>query len=87
MPDSHPSTFIKPTVGLLATWFGCGRSLKAPGTVGTIGAIPLVWTFGQFGPLGYMIATFSFTVLAILVSHFYLEIFGTGSDPKEVVID
>ena len=25
----------------LASWFGCGRAPKAPGTVGSIGAVPL----------------------------------------------
>lgn len=27
----------------LATWFGCGLSRLAPGTVGSLGALPLVW--------------------------------------------
>ena len=27
---------------LLATWFGCGYSKVAPGTVGTLGALPFV---------------------------------------------
>ncbi len=26
---------------VLATWFGCGLIPKAPGTMGTLGAIPL----------------------------------------------
>ena len=26
---------------LLATWFGCGHSPRAPGTVGSLGAVPL----------------------------------------------
>lgn len=87
MQDSQPSTFIKESIRLLATWFGCGRVARAPGTVGTLGAIPLVWTFGQLGPLGYMIATFGWTVVSILICQFYLDIFTDDEDPSEIVLD
>lgn len=60
---------------------------KAPGTIGTLGAIPLVWTLGQFDPIVYMIFTFTLAVVAIFVSHLYLSLFDVEHDPGEVVID
>jgi phosphatidylglycerophosphatase A len=70
----------------LATWFGCGKSPKAPGTAGTIGAIPLAWAVSQMMPFGQMLFIFSFTVAAIAVAHFHELSVGTH-DNQEVVID
>ena len=38
----------KRAVEMLATWFGLGNSPKMPGTVGTLGAIPLVLLLSLF---------------------------------------
>jgi phosphatidylglycerophosphatase A len=35
----------------VATWFGCGYAKKAPGTVGSLGAIPLFLALGCYNPL------------------------------------
>jgi phosphatidylglycerophosphatase A len=32
----------------LATWFGCGFSKIAPGTVGSLGAVPLLWALSHW---------------------------------------
>lgn len=32
----------------LATWFGCGLSKFAPGTVGSLGAVPLIWALSHW---------------------------------------
>lgn len=56
---------------ILGVWFGCGLSPKAPGTVGTLGAIPLFWAFVQLGDMEYMAAVLAFTVLTIVVAHFF----------------
>ena len=69
----------------LATWFGCGLAPKAPGTVGTLGAIPLFLVFAKLESLHYMVAVLAFTVLAILVAHFF-EI-GDDHDRPEFVMD
>jgi phosphatidylglycerophosphatase A len=34
----------------IATWFGCGLAPIAPGTVGTLGAIPVYWLSVRAGP-------------------------------------
>jgi phosphatidylglycerophosphatase A len=70
----------------LATWFGCGRAPKAPGTFGTLGAIPLFILFAQLQPISYMLATFAFAVFSILVAHAHENIF-QEHDASEVVID
>ncbi len=47
----------------LAFGFGCGLSPKAPGTMGTLAAVPLVWIMSQFPNLIYTSVTL-FCVLA-----------------------
>jgi phosphatidylglycerophosphatase A len=76
----------KKLVSVLATWFGCGKAPWAPGTFGTLGAIPLVWFFSLRGPLPYMLATLVFTIGAIFVAHFHEAATGEH-DASEVVID
>ena len=73
-------------ITLLATWFGCGKLPRIPGTFGTLGAIPLVWLFSLFGPMPYMLATLVFSIAAIFVSHLY-EVEGGEHDASEIVID
>ncbi|PIW26362.1 MAG: phosphatidylglycerophosphatase A, partial [Rhodospirillales bacterium CG15_BIG_FIL_POST_REV_8_21_14_020_66_15] len=34
---------------VLATWFGCGLAPKAPGTVGSLGALPVAWAILAVG--------------------------------------
>lgn len=75
-------------IKILATWFGCGLAPQAPGTVGTLGAIPLVMAFSYLNTLHYMIATVTFAVLAIFVAHLYELMNGAGQhDRQEIVID
>lgn len=72
----------------LATWFGLGYSPVVPGTVGTLGALPLVYLFSLKGELIYLGLTIGFTVFAILVAHLYeMEIAGGEHDTPEFVMD
>lgn len=58
-----------------------------PGTIGTLGAIPLFILFHRFGPMPYMFATFIFIVFSVLISQVYeLEIV-KAHDTPELVID
>lgn len=50
-PTTQPTPFRSP-VQFLAFGFGSGLSPKAPGTMGTLAAIPLYWLLSQL-PLGY----------------------------------
>ena len=80
------NTYIQQVATVLATWFGLGKIPKAPGTYGTLGAIPLVWVFSLAGPIPYMLATLFFTLFAIFVAHIY-EMGSGQHDDQEVVID
>jgi phosphatidylglycerophosphatase A len=70
----------------LATWFGCGRVPKAPGTAGTVGAIPLYLLLARTGRAGVglaaMVATFVGVWAASVVAR-QLK----SKDPQVVVID
>jgi phosphatidylglycerophosphatase A len=71
---------------LIATWFGCGRSPVAPGTVGTIGTLPLCYGLFQLGPIAYWSTTVALTVLGVWASTRTAAELG-DEDPACVVID
>jgi phosphatidylglycerophosphatase A len=78
-----PVRFLAWTV---ATWFGCGRAPIAPGTVGTLGAIPVYWLAARGGPAVVagvaVLLTFAGVWAASVVSR------ETGKkDPQFVVVD
>ena len=76
----------KTSTELWVTWFGCGRSPKAPGTVGTLGAIPFVLSLAQLGPIPYMVITYVLILVSIPVINSYQKATGT-EDSSRVVID
>jgi phosphatidylglycerophosphatase A len=74
------------TARVIATWFGCGLAPRAPGTVGSLGAIPLHLLL-RLLPVGAHVAL----VLATLAggtwaAHRYAQDRGE-KDPQSVVID
>jgi len=71
---------------VLASWFGCGKSPIAPGTVGSLGALPLHVVLRSLGPLPYWTATLSLTALGIWASERVCESSGE-KDPQWIVID
>lgn len=78
---------MNPGVRLLATWFGSGLLPKAPGTWGSLAALPpaalLVWLGG---PWLLAAATLLIAAAGWAVSAAYVRASGR-EDPKEVVID
>ena len=72
---------------IAATWFGCGLLPKAPGTWGSLAALPFAWVLRvEWGFWGLAIAT----LLVSLVGWWAAEVYArkTGiADPGEVVID
>lgn len=77
---------MKTWVELAATWFYVGRIPRAPGTFGTLAAVPLAILLLQAGDLIYMTFTLLFAAISIWIAQIYEEIF-QSHDPKEVVID
>jgi phosphatidylglycerophosphatase A len=60
----RPATPPGPWV-LLAAWGPCGYAPVAPGTVGTLGAIPLYLLLSRLPPAGYVAATAALVALAV----------------------
>ena len=71
---------------LLATWFGCGLSPKAPGTVGSIGAVPLHLALATLGPLPHAAAIVALSIVGTWASNEIARAEGI-EDPQKVVID
>ena len=72
---------------LIALWFGCGASPKAPGTVGSLAAVPSAWLLMAYGGTT---ALLSFTVIVTLLGWWAAAMYvrQTGkTDPSEVVVD
>ncbi|MDX2053957.1 MAG: phosphatidylglycerophosphatase A [Polyangiaceae bacterium] len=70
----------------LATWFGCGLSPKAPGTVGSIGTLPLYFGLKLLPWPAYLAAVVVLTGLGVWASQRYAEA-AQEEDPQRVVID
>lgn len=73
---------------LIATFFGSGLAPKAPGTFGTLAAMPVVVALHQLHlqwllPLLALLAT----GIGVWASAAYLRQTGKDGDPKEIVID
>jgi phosphatidylglycerophosphatase A len=71
---------------LLATWFGCGLSPKAPGTVGSIGAVPLHFALATLGPLPHAAAIVLLTAAGTWAANEVARAEGI-EDPQKVVVD
>jgi phosphatidylglycerophosphatase A len=71
---------------LISTWFGCGYSPVAPGTVGTVGALPLVYALSRLGTVPYWVGTLVITLLGVWASGRYARDRGE-KDPGSAVID
>lgn len=69
-----------------ATFFGIGKLPKAPGTWGSLAALPLAYGLNWVGPLAIMVAVAVFAILGVLACEFYEQDFG-GHDHPEIVID
>ena len=73
-------------VRITATGFGSGYAPLAPGTAGTIVAIPLYLVFSFFSWPLYLLSVLAFTCLACLVSGEAEQLF-RGKDSPRIVID
>lgn len=82
-----PLSFWHP-VSLIATWGGAGLLPGAPGTWGSLAALPFIWICYTYGGLP---ALWVFTLGAFFIGwwavHAYMLRIGRRDDPKEIVID
>ena len=86
-PSASGPDRITGWVRFLATWHYSGLSPKAPGTIGTLAAVPAGAALLYFGgSTALVIGILTVSVLGIYVSHRYALESGL-KDPGEVVID
>jgi phosphatidylglycerophosphatase A len=71
---------------LISTWFGCGRSPIAPGTVGSLGAVPVHLLLRRLSPAAHAAAVIAVSALGIWASDKYAEALDE-KDPQSAVID
>lgn len=71
---------------VLGTWFGCGLVPIAPGTVGTIGALPLYYAVRGHGTAALLALVLVVTCVAIWSAGVVAGVVGRH-DPQIVVID
>lgn len=74
------------TSRLIATWFGCGNSPIAPGTVGSLGTLPLHFALKALGPQVYFAAAVASVVAGVWAAQRTAVALGE-KDPQRVVID
>ncbi len=71
----------------LATWFGAGLLPGAPGTWGSLAALPFAWLIlAELGPFGLLAAAAIVFALGLWASARYIS-GREDKDPAEVVID
>jgi phosphatidylglycerophosphatase A len=90
MSLEEDSVLRRTTAWLLATWFGCGKSRQAPGTVGSLAALlPVI------AMITYDVAAWRWVVIALVAVFTVPGIWAAGvharrigrKDPGEVVVD
>lgn len=88
-PQSRqPSSVVDRILWIAVTWFGVGAAPKAPGTFGSLAALPLIWALSHAGELTYMGFLILFIVFGIVVCSFYeFRNLGNGHDDSSIVID
>lgn len=72
---------------VFATWFGCGFSPVAPGTVGSLGAVPLFWFLSHLNLVWVNIVAIVAASLAGAWSAQVVAQHRSDDDPGLVVID
>lgn len=71
---------------VLGTWFGCGLSPVGPGTVGSLGALPLYLALSPLGPPAVLGAALVLTVAGVWAAGIVADAVGEH-DPQIVVVD
>lgn len=77
---------MKRLAWILATWFGCGLSPIAPGTVGTLGALPLYFIVRSYGSWAVLATALVVTAVGVWASNVVVRETGE-KDPQRIVID
>ena len=85
--SSGDTPYIVYPAMVLATWFGVGLIPKAPGTMGSLAALPIAWLIQQsWGNQGLLLAAFIMFFIGWWAAAIYVRV-TQGDDPKEIVVD
>ena len=72
---------------VLATWFGSGQIKFAPGTFGSLAALPFAWLiYGNFNAQGLAVVTLVVFLIGIWAADIHAQQL-PDEDPSEIVID
>lgn len=77
---------MKTAARWLGVWFGCGYVRVAPGTAGTLGALPLYFLVRGGGPVAIVLTAIAVTVVGIWAAGIVADQ-EKMHDPQIVVID
>jgi phosphatidylglycerophosphatase A len=80
-PEGRPGFWV-----IVAAWGPCGYAPFAPGTVGTLGAIPLWWALSWLALPAYLSAVVALFAVAVLAAHRAGAYWGVA-DASPIVID
>ncbi len=83
---AHELTPLDRLAFVVGTWFGCGQSPKAPGTVGSLGAVPLHLLLIRLPLSVHCGVILVITVLGTWASQRISDTLGE-EDPQRVVVD
>jgi phosphatidylglycerophosphatase A len=82
---AHPAPYHPAAV--IATWFGVGRLPLAPGTWGSLAALPFAWLIAWlFGPRALLLAALALFLVGWWASWRVLRV-STEKDPGSIVVD
>lgn len=70
----------------IALWFGCGRFPRAPGTAGSVGALPLAWLLRPYGVVAMAAAAIAVSIVGTWAASIVAEETGQH-DPQIVCVD
>ncbi len=86
LPLPPGASFSNPHV-LIATWFGAGLCRPAPGTIGSLAAMPVGYAIVMLsGQLGLIVAAVLLCVIGALAANHYGEKSGLKDD-QSIVVD
>jgi len=77
---------IRNSAWTIATWFGCGMAPRAPGTMGSLGALPLYLIAARWGRPGVAAAAVLVTAVGVWAASVVSRELGSH-DPQVVVVD
>ena len=84
MPDPQP-TRAPLWATTIATSFGAGFSPLAPGTMGTLTAIPMAWAVARGGTIAFVVATIAISAIGTWAAEVFGRAHGTDDDQRIVV--